>query len=119
MLCLPEFDTYRILPKYAGNPDDPRYNLALHLLKHRVTASLHWRVLNCRVGTEDNLQELLRFIMGRYGEEGGQKTDFTKMNTTELMDFYKKAVESVGYQVDPALFIKKEAPDGRSTDSNS
>lgn len=109
MVCLPEFDTYKTLPKYAENPEDPHNVLALHLLKHRTTVAVHWRVLNSRFSAEDNVDELVKFAMGRYGEsDAGPKTDMLKMNPTELLDFYCKAVEAVGYKVDPKAFTKNK-----------
>lgn len=122
MLCLPEFDTYRILPAYARNPDD-RYNqLALHLLKHRTLAALQWRVLNCRILTDENADNLLKFQMGRWGRGKKQSPvlDISKMNSEELLDFYMKAVESVGQHVDPSLFTKKkETSDGNKSEHNN
>ena len=52
MLCLPEFDTYHILPEYARNPEDQRNRLALKILKHRALTAMNWRVLNCHIVNE-------------------------------------------------------------------
>lgn len=108
MLCLPEFDTYHILPEYAQNPEDIRLKLSLHLLKKRAVTTLQWRVLNCRLATEDNADALLRFQLGSSGKlSDAPKSDITKMSPTELMDFYNKAVAAVGLHVDPAAFTKE------------
>lgn len=109
MLCLPEFDTYNILPEYAREPETRRNKLALHLLKHRAMTQLQWRVLNCHIVTTENSDELLRFQLGRYGKTAkGNAMDITKMNSKELMDFYMKATAAVGVHVDPAAFTKAQ-----------
>ena len=119
MICLPEFDTYHVLPKYAREPEDARNRLALKLLKRRTLAALQWRVLNARLANADNADDLLKFEMGRWKSTNSVAgIDVNKMTGEELLDFYMKAVESVGQHVDPSLFTKKnEATDG-GTDSN-
>lgn len=116
MLCLPEFDTYHVLPKYAEEPEDARNRLALKLLKHRTLAGLQWRVLNARDATADNADDLLKFQMGRWRARGDAGTfNVNNMTGEELLDFYLKAVASVGQYVDPSLFTKKnEAANGGS-----
>ena len=116
MLCLPEFDTYHVLPKYAEEPEDARNRLALKLLKHRTLAGLQWRVLNARDATADNADDLLKFQMGRWRAGGGAVAfNVNNMTGEELLDFYLKAVASVGQYVDPSLFTKKnEAANGGS-----
>ena len=109
MLCLPEFDTYHILPEYASNPDTPRNRLALHLLKHRAITAMEWRVLNCRIVNKDNSDKLLQFQMGNYGKKAaGAKKDISQMSSKELLDFYMKATAAVGIKVDPASFTKTQ-----------
>lgn len=120
MLCLPEFDTYHILPEYARAPDTARNKLALHLLKHRALTNLQWRVLNCHIITKDNSDKLLEFQMGRYGGAGsGPKTDISTMTPAELMDFYIKATDAVGLHVDPAAFTKKQPEKDESWQAHS
>lgn len=118
MLCLPEFDTYKILPRYAEEPEDARNRLALKLLKHRALAGLQWRVLNSRHATIDNADSLLMFQMGRWKSRKGGILDINSMTGEELMDFYLKAVASVGQHVDPSLFTKKNEATNGGTNSN-
>lgn len=119
MLCLPEFDTYHVLPKYAEEPEDARNRLALKLLKHRTLAGLQWRVLNARDATADNADDLLKFQMGRWRAKGGAASfDVNNMTGEELLDFYLKAVASVGQPVDPSRFTKKNEAANGGTNSN-
>ena len=119
MLCLPEFDTYHVLPKYAEEPEDARNRLALKLLKHRTLAGLQWRVLNARDATADNADDLLKFQMGRWRAKGGGASfDVNNMTGEELLDFYLKAVASVGQPVDPSRFTKKNEAANGGTNSN-
>lgn len=119
MLCLPEFDTYHVLPKYAEEPEDARNRLALKLLKHRTLAWLQWRVLNARDATADNADDLLKFQMGRWRAKGGAASfDVNNMTGEELLDFYLKAVASVGQPVDPSRFTKKNEAANGGTNSN-
>lgn len=120
MLCLPEFDTYHVLPKYAEEPEDARNRLALKLLKHRTLAGLQWRVLNARDVTADTADDLLKFQMGRWKAKGRGAASFDVNNMTgeELLDFYVKAVASVGQHVDPSLFTKKNEAANGGTNSN-
>ena len=123
MLCLPEFDTYHILPEYARNPEDQRNRLALKILKHRALTAMNWRVLNCHIVNEKNSDKLLQFQMGNYVTRvGGMKTDISTMTPKELLDFYMKATEAVGWGVDPAAFTKAQPSrdeNGESTSNNS
>lgn len=119
MLCLPEFDTYHVLPKYAEEPEDARNRLALKLLKHRTLTGLQWRVLNARDATADNVDDLLKFQMGRWRAKGGAASfDVNNMTGEELLDFYLKAVASVGQPVDPSRFTKKNEAANGGTNSN-
>lgn len=119
MLCLPEFDTYHVLPKYAEEPEDARNRLALKLLKHRTLVGLQWRVLNARDATADNADDLLKFQMGRWRVKGGAASfDVNNMTGEELLDFYLKAVASVGQPVDPSRFTKKNEAANGGTNSN-
>jgi len=120
MLCLPEFDTYHILPEYAKAPDTARNKLALHILKHRALANMQWRVLNCHIISKDNSDDLLKFQMGIYGGNvPGAKKDIRNMSSAELMDFYIKATDAVGLHVDPAAFTKKQPEKDESWQAHS
>jgi hypothetical protein len=108
MLCLPEFDTYHILPEYARDPESAYNRAALKVLKHRTEHALQWRLLNCRLATVDNAADLYNFQLGmRKDKKSGKKAlDFTKMSTEELMNLWNKAMEFAGIPVDPATLTK-------------
>ena len=108
MLCLPEFDTYHILPEYARDPENAYNLVALKVLKHRTENALQWRLFNCRLATVDNAVDLYNFQMGvRKKTKTGKKVlDFSKMSTQELMTLWNKAMEFAGIPVDPATLTK-------------
>jgi len=116
MLCLPEFDTYHILPQYAREPDDPRNIIALNVLKHRARTQLHWRVLNCRLMSMKNMNALYNFQIG-YIEKGSgvvveKQVDFSTMTEEEMMTVYNMALKKVGLTLDPETLLKAQQQGG-------
>ena len=76
---------------------------------------LQWRVLNSRVATEDNADDVMRFQMGRYGDaESTGSMDFTKMSSEQLMDLYIKATDAVGLHVDPKALTKNNRAEAKN-----
>lgn len=111
MLCLPEFDTYHILEKYARDPDSSQNICALNALKKQARSRIHWRVLHSKFLSEDSLEGLLQLAMGRTpnkAKTSTQKKDLSQMSEEELMSFYNKAVSSVGLVVDPEALAKAQ-----------
>jgi hypothetical protein len=109
MLCLPEFDTYNTLRRYAENPDGIRNIVALKLLKRVTLRRLQWRVLNCRLANENTAGQLYDMVLGRNGTpRNAPKTNMLEMNEKELMDMYNKALDAVGLTVDPEALAKAQ-----------
>lgn len=110
MLCLPEFDTYHILDKYARDPDDKRNRLALRVLKHRATLQLHWRSMNSRIGMPENLDTLFDLQVGREIKlpNTPKPVDFNNMSEDQMMDVYWKALHKVGLELDPETLAKAQ-----------
>lgn len=109
MLCLPEFDTYHILPEYAREPDKVRNQLALRVLKHRTMTQLKWRVFNNQFASKDTAGSLLDIQMGcsDTGHVVVHK-DMNEMNEAELMNMYNKALDEVGLVIDPEALAKAQ-----------
>ena len=117
MLCLPEFDTYNILPKYAREPDDARNIVALRVLKHRARIQLQWRVFTCRFSSMKNMDALLHLQMGyNEGKTTGvvveKQVDFSNMTEEEMMTVYNMALKKVGLTLDPEALLKAQQQGG-------
>ena len=117
MLCLPEFDTYHILPEYAREPDNARNIVALHVLKHRARIQLQWRVLTCRLSTPKTMDALMNFQMGHIeAKEPGvsieKPVDFSTMTEEEMMTVYNMALKKVGLTLDPEALLKAQQQGG-------
>lgn len=113
MLCLPEFDTYRILENYARDPDDYRNILALRVLKRRARLQLQWRVLHSRFASSDSIETLFDLLLGHHEKHvAAPKTDMNQMSEAELMDMYNKALAEVGLSIDPEALAKTQQQQG-------
>lgn len=117
MLCLPEFDTYNTLEKYARDPDNGLNNLALRILKRRTMLQLQWRIVCCHLASPRNV-DILEDI--QYGRSEPQKTekqapkvfDPSTMTDEQIMSVYKQAVASVGWSIDPEALAKAQQQGG-------
>ena len=112
MLCLPEFDTYHILEQYAREPESAQNRSALNILKRRARIQMHWRAANSRYANENNVDGLLKLLMGQEGmsskQKPVQKKTLGEMSEQELMTFYNSALEQVGMALDPEALVRAQ-----------
>jgi len=103
---MPEFDTYHILERYAKANNDKAAFQAYIMLKRRTQLSVMWRSL-CAFGAE-HLDEVSRAQLGAFAEESKRKTatDLGSMKEEERRDFFMKAMEMTGVQLDPAVLAE-------------
>ena len=113
MLCLPEFDTYHVLEQYAREPESAQNLSALNILKRRARIQLHWRALNSRYANEDNVDKVMRVLLGQEGMASKPKKPAEKtlpeMSEQELMAFYNSALAKVGMPpLDPETLVRAQ-----------
>ena len=100
ILCMPEFDTYHALERFARNPSDGAAIQAYLFLRKRTERMIRWRAL----------QELDRFGIQKaidiYTGTRSHKAPKTLADMTEeqRQELFTKACAAAGVQIDPSLF---------------
>lgn len=105
ILAMQAYDTYRCIESYARNPGSTQ-RLAFLCLFDQVERELSWlTAMHSRQA--DDLEALINLRIGHVELKHKAKT-LQEMTAQEKKDFYIKAMQATGKQVDPASFSGKK-----------
>lgn len=98
---MPEFDTYKVIERYAKNNDSPEAYLGYQFLKHRTQAAIMWRTSI----TEFDIGSALSAYLGLKDKLGGR--GMADMSEEERKQMYDEMCREAGIQLDPKTFTSK------------
>ena len=104
MLCMPEFDTYNAIQRYAKRNNDPAAVLAYVFLKTRTERQLMWRAVS--LGLPD-LKAALDLTMGITNKPSSNNpASMADMSEEQRRKLYDAACKQAGIQLDPSALTK-------------
>jgi hypothetical protein len=101
MLCMPEFDTYKAIERYAKDNSSPEAILGFQMLRKRTETTIMWRT----VLTGLDISAALKMYLGISDRAAGSKK-LEDMTEEERRKAYAAACMSTGIQLDPETFKK-------------
>ena len=102
ILCMPEFDTYHALERFARDNSDSEAIQAYLFLRKRTERAIRWRAMQevDRMG----LQKAVEFCTGIRFNKAPEKLE--EMTEEQRRAMFEKACADTGVQLDPSLFKK-------------
>ena len=103
ILCMPEFDTYHVIERFAKDHNDPGALQAYIFLKRRTELAIRWRAVNLDI--EAPLNKLVELYTGTK-EKAPKPTKLEDMSEQDRLAAYEQACKAAGIELDPTLFTK-------------
>lgn len=101
ILCMPEFDTYNTIKRYAQNNSDPAAVQAYYFLMQRTERLALWHANTQGVG---DLGTAMRMYLGLHLD--AKPVTMAGMSEDARRKMYEEACKAKGIQLDPETFKK-------------
>jgi len=104
ILCMPEFDTYHALERFARDNSNNETRQAYLFLRRRTELSIQWRALG--MAEYAPIKELAELYMG-FKDKVKKIDKLEDMEEEDRQKLFAEACAQTGVQIDPELFTKK------------
>ena len=101
IICMPEFDTYHALERFARNNSDQAAIQAYRFLKKRTELAIRWQAL--RELDHMDLQKAVEIYTG-VNTASANIDKLEDMTEEQRMSLFEHACKETGIQIDPSLF---------------